>query len=86
MDTLDQYSFHPHLRSPTDLAKEELLVITAEENARLLLPYLNLHEYGEALIKESGAVLTSYGLIERKDGQPIHSPWQKQPEGGMTLG
>lgn len=86
IDTLDQYSFYPHFVSPADVAKEELLIITAEDNAQTLLPYLNLHEYGEALIQKSGGVLTSYGLIERKDGHPIQSPRQEQPEGGMSFG
>lgn len=85
IDTLDQYSFYPHFVSPADVAKEELLIITAEDNAQMLLPYLNLNEYGEALIQKSGGVLTSYGLIERADGQPVQSPRQEQTGGGMTL-
>ena len=86
IDTLDQYSFYPHFVSPADVAKEELSVLLCKPEAETILPHVNLQKYGEALIQKSGGVLTSYGLIERKDGQPIQSPGQEQTGGGMTLG
>ena len=84
-DSLDKYIFSPQYSSPVEVAKGELSALLCKPEAETILPYVNLHEYGEALIQKSGGVLTSYGLIERKDGQPIQSPRQEQI-GGMTLG
>jgi len=85
MDTLDEYTFSPNLRSPIAVAKGELSVILCERERELLMPYLDLQKYGQALIKHHGGVLTDYGLIERKDGQPVQTPQEGQPKGGMTL-
>lgn len=49
----------------------ELTISLDEEEIKLLLPYLNLHQYGLAVIRQYNSVLTDYGLLERRDGQPI---------------
>lgn len=74
--------FSPQFSSPGEMAKEELSVLLCDLDAETLLPYVNLQEYGKALIKKSSVEMTGYGLIERRDGQPIQSLRQ----GGMTLG
>ena len=79
---MSAYTFSPQFSSPAELAKEELSVLLCGPEAKSIRPYVNLQEYGEALIKQCGGELTGYGLIERTDGQPIQSPQQ----GGMTLG
>lgn len=79
---LPQYTFSPKISSPADMTKEELSVILCDPEAEMLLPHVDLQNYGEALIKQCGGKLTGYGLIERTDGQPIQAPRQ----GGMTLG
>lgn len=82
---MSAYTFSPQFSSPAELAKEELSVLLCGPEAKSIRPYVNLQEYGEALIKQCGGELTGYGLIERTDGQPIRSPRQEQTGGGMTL-
>lgn len=77
---MHKYAFSPQIDSPSELAKEELSVLLRKPEAETLLPYVKLPEYGRSLLKKRGGALTSYGLIERTDGQPIHDPWQGQPE------
>jgi len=84
-DTLDNYLFSPRLRSPVDMAKGDLAVILPEPEAEILTPYLDLDRYGQALIQGCGGVLTSYGLIERKDGQPVQTLEQQPQRGGMEM-
>ncbi len=85
MDTLDEYIFSPQFCSPIDVAKGELSLILTEQDAALITPYLNLHQYGQSLIQRCGGMLTDYGLIERKDGQPIQVPEQQPCQGGMEM-
>ena len=40
------------------------------EDVERLIPHLNLYNYGQELLEHFGAVLTDYGMIERRDGQP----------------
>lgn len=75
------YIFSPQFSSPEEMAKAELSVLLCDPDAETILPYVDLQKYGEALIEKSCAEMTGYGLIERTDGQPIHSLRQ----GGMTL-
>jgi hypothetical protein len=35
------------------------------------MKHLNLYAYGADLMERRNAMLTDYGLIERRDGQPI---------------
>ena len=61
-----------------------------EEDAALLERHLDLHCYGEALIRQYGGQLTGYGLLTRADGQPVQEPLplrviQTDRELGQTL-
>ncbi len=85
-DSLDKYIFSPQYSSPVEVAKGELSTILCDQEAEIIMPHVNLHQYGQALIRNYNGVLTAYGLIERTDGQPIQSPRQEQTGGGMTLG
>ena len=38
-----------------------------------------MERYGEALLEENGGELTSYGLLTRKDGQPV-ADFKEHPE------
>lgn len=80
LDSLDICIFSPQYSSPVDVAKGELSVVLCEQDAAVLLPHLNLYQYGQALIERDGAALTPYGMIERVDHQPVQAMEQK-PEG-----
>lgn len=72
IETLDAYRFSPRISSPIELGKAELRTSLGEA-AELLLPHVNLYQYGEALMETQGSVLTEYGLLERRDGQPVQA-------------
>ncbi len=85
IDTLDQYIFSPQVISPMDAAKEELAAILRERDAAQIAPHLDLYQYGQSLIQDCGGVLTDYGLIERKDGEPIRTMKNQPQQCGMEM-
>lgn len=85
IDTLDQYIFSPQYGSPTEVAKGQLSLVLAEPEASVLVPHLDLPGYGKDLMQTLGSTMTSYGLIERKDHQPIQAPQQRAMQmGGIS--
>ena len=52
-------------------------------SAELLLPHVNLFAYGNEIIKDDNAALTSYGLLHREDYQPMQTPVQERFEMDM---
>jgi hypothetical protein len=85
MDSLDKYIFSPQHSSPTEVAEEELSSILCDKDVETIIPHLNLYQYGQALIKRCGGSLTAYGLIERKDHQPVQAMENKPCQGGMEM-
>ncbi len=57
MDTLDEYIFSPQFISPIDVAKGELSLVMAEQDAAFITPHLNLYQYGQSLIQRCGGML-----------------------------
>lgn len=84
-DTLDRYIFSPQYSSPAEVAKGELSAILCEVEAEIIMPYVNLYQYGQALIQKYGGTLTAYGLIERVDGQPVLNMEKRPQQGGMEM-
>ena len=82
---LDQYSFSPKLLEPEDAAIEYLQTMLAEDEVERLVSYLDLRRYGGEVVEQRGGVLTPYGLLEREDGQPIHSMNEQSEPGGMEM-
>ena len=70
-ERLDDYILDPTIRTPEDAARAELHVSMDDREAELLLPFVDLHGYGLALLEKYNSVLTPYGLVERRDGQPL---------------
>ena len=50
----------------------------------LILKHINLYAYGKELLEQDAAVISTCGLIERKDNQPILSQAQQEPS-QMTM-
>ena len=85
-DQMDSYVYAPEFSSPTDVAKAEIKFSLIEQEADLLIPHVNLHQYGKALLENHNWTLTDYGMISRQDGQPIQKfEEQNQGMGGMCL-
>ena len=83
LSTLEEYLFSPEYRTPAEAAEGELAIILDERAAALIRKHLNLQRYGEDLLRQRNTVLTSYGLIERRDGQPMQSMEVQPAQGGI---
>lgn len=92
-DRLDQYRLEPRTYTSADIALGELQTVLDDRTVELLRPSVDLYRFGDALIQKYGSDLTEYGLVERRDGQPVQKIGPElQPgrqgiqRGGMTLG
>ena len=79
MDHLDEYGMMDR-RSPEELAQYILEDSLGEEDLALLLPHLDCESYTRAVIQQSGAELTPYGVLYRSDGQPVICQEHKQSQ------
>ncbi|MBR4132028.1 MAG: hypothetical protein IKT99_03540 [Oscillospiraceae bacterium] len=87
MDHLGEYEMMD-CRSPGEMAEYILKDNLSEGDIALLLPHLDCESYTKAVIQQSGAELTPYGLLYRSDGLPVIRQEQKQcqPEySGMEM-
>lgn len=71
--------------TPSQVARGELSALLNDGAMALLLPHLDLEQYGQALIRDCGGVLTCYGLIERADGHPIQTEEFQNEQRGMEM-
>lgn len=85
VDGLDQYTFSPNLLEPMDVAMECLKTMLPDDAVKLLAPYVDLPRYGQAVLEQTDGQLTSYGLIQRVDGDPILNMAQKPTAGEMEI-
>ena len=68
---LDSYMLSEDIRNPEELGRWQLRYMLADEDKDLILKHLNLYAYGKDVLEQDTALMSSYGLIERTDGQPI---------------
>ena len=68
---IEHYRLEPAQHSPVDVARDNLTLVMDRESAEQLLPHVDLCSYGKALLNSQNAVLTPYGLVQRRDGEPI---------------
>ena len=71
---IGDYILTPEISSPQEAAIDELNFTMDAHSAELLLPHVNLFTYGNEIIKDDNAALTSYGLLHREDYQPMQTP------------
>lgn len=72
-ENLDDYLYEPDQRTAEEVAMEELRFIVDEPSLATLKKHVNLLNYGRDIIQETNAIMTSYGLVQRRDGQPLHA-------------
>ena len=56
-----------------------------DDEADVLMPHVSLTDYGKAVAEHDHMILTNYGGIERRDGQPILTQEQELTQGTMTM-
>ena len=83
--TVDEHFFEPQISSPEDVARDELKVVICDKDAETLMPYIDLHSYGLALLERDRAVITKYGLIERACSEQTQTIEQLPGQGGMEM-
>ena len=79
----DEYIFEPDIRGVEQAAEVELNAMLGRQDAGLIMEHLNLYAYGKALLEQENAVITPYGRLQRRDGQPIQAMEQESGMGGM---
>jgi hypothetical protein len=84
-DGVDDYILEPNICSPEAAAREELGVIVSGKDADLLIEHLDLRAYGKDLLERQNAALTDYGLVQRRDGQPLMTQTETQTQGLQLL-
>ena len=86
-DALDEYVLTPAYTSPYDVGVDRLCTSLSKEEVELLTPHVNLYAYGEKIMEKYNMRLTDYGVLERKDGQPIQTRAElaAQERGGMEM-
>ncbi|MDY5342585.1 hypothetical protein [Faecousia sp.] len=80
VEHIGDYILTLEISSPQEAAIDELNFTMDVHSAELLLPYVNLFTYGNEIIKDDNAALTSYGLLHREDYQPMQTPVQERFE------
>lgn len=80
VEHIGDYILTPEISSPQEAAIDELNFTMDVHSAELLLPHVNLFTYGNEIIKDDNAALTSYGLLHREDYQPMQTPVQERFE------
>ena len=86
IERMDEYLVTPQYETLEDVARDELSVFVDPRSAEAMIPYLDLEGFGGALVKALSAELTDYGMVERKDRQPVQTPQAKQEQfNGMNL-
>ena len=70
-ENLDDYLFEPDQRNPEEVASEELRLIVDEQSLSILKKHVSLYNYGLDVMAANHAVLTPYGLVQRRDGNKL---------------
>ena len=83
---LDEYLLEPDTLMPEDVARNEIAFSVCNTEAELLLPHVNLTEYGRSLLKHYKSELTPYGLVARRDVAPLQQMETQEQNAGIGMG
>lgn len=84
-ENLDDYLYEPDQRTPEEVATEELRFIVDEQSLSLLKKHVDLFYYGRDIIADANAMMTPYGLVQRRDGELLQSIDEIPSQGGMQM-
>lgn len=77
---LPQYCFEAKIRDRDALVRDELEFVLGGKDADLIYKHLNCEAYAEDVLKQYGAEITPYGMVNRADFGPLHEPIPEQQQ------
>ena len=80
LEKLPQYCFETKIRDKDALVRDELEFVLGGKDADLIYKHLNREAYAEDVLKQYGAELTPYGMVNRADFGPLHEPIPEQKQ------
>lgn len=80
MEKLPQYCFEAKIRDTDKLVRDELEFVLGGNDAELIYRNLNRDVYAKEILKQYGAKLTPYGMVNRADFGPLNEPIPAQEE------
>lgn len=79
-EKLPQYCFEAKIRDKDALVRDELEFVLGGKDADLIYKHLNREAYAEDVLKQYGAEITPYGMVNREDFGPLHEPIPEQQQ------
>ena len=83
IEKLPQYCFETKIRDKDALVRDELEFVLGGRDADLIYKHLNREAYAEDVLKQYGAEITPYGMVNREDFGPLHEPIPEQQQEQM---
>ena len=80
LEKLPQYCFETKIRDKDALVRDELDFVLGGKDADLIYKHLNREAYAEDVLKQYGAEITPYGMVNREDFGPLHEPISEQQQ------
>ena len=80
LEKLPQYCFEAKSRDKDALVRDELEFVLGGKDADLIYKHLNCEAYAEDVLKQYGAEITPYGMVNREDFGPLHEPIPEQKQ------
>lgn len=80
LEKLPQYCFEAKIRDKDALVRDELDFVLGGKDADLIYKHLNREAYAEDVLKQYGAEITPYGMVNRADFGPLNEPIPEQKQ------
>ena len=80
IEKLPQYCFETKICDKDALVRDELEFVLGGRDADLIYKHLNREAYAEDVLKQYGAEITPYGMVNRADFGPLHEPIPEQQQ------
>ena len=80
LEKLPQYCFETKIRDKDALVRDELEFVLGGKDADLIYKHLNREAYAEDVLKQYGAEITPYGMVNREDFGPLLEPIPEQQQ------
>lgn len=82
---LDDFKFEESTSCMRELALDKLNSLLDAEEVELLSKYTDLYCYGKAVMERDNSAITQYGLLGRRDWQPVETMNNQPERSGMEM-